>query len=170
MMRDTMQTKLHTCQLCEATSAGTNVRFPSTRSALCTWCRDELKRTARGWCPQCASAHPLPAMQGGYCKPCKRERNKEYYAANASQERARKRIYRQTHPSPPRTPEQRRAYYARHRAHVLANHRRWYQENAEFARAQARAYRRAALAKNPAYWRERVQRQKVRMWRRVIGR
>lgn len=151
-----------TCALCEATSAGSAVRFSNQHSKICTWCQAELKKTGRGFCPRCKKAYPLAEMRDGYCGEHKREINHAYREAHKEKEAARVKAWKEANPRPRpsrwklyRDPEQDRA-----RA------RAWHHANRDRALERSRAYTQAKADANPSYWKERYQREKMRVWRR----
>lgn len=165
---------MRTCQLCEATSAGTEVRWRNPNSKVCRWCEGELERSGRGFCTQCFATPPLADMRDCYCVACKRARNVAYYARNAERERARVEAYRQAHPDAWRrrqlTSAQRRAYYQRRIEHFRQRGREFHVRHRGEYNDKIRALRVRRVAENPNYWRERNQRQKVRMFRKLFAR
>lgn len=163
---------MRTCLLCESTSAGTAVRFPNQHSAICTWCRDELKRTGRAWCAPCRSAYPLAEMtdQGRVCKKCKSVRNRAYRTTHIEQVRRYRQAYYAKAPhSGKLTREQRQAHYTRHHARNIERMREWRAKNKEHIRAYNKAYKELRLTENPNYWKDQRQKKKLAMIRRVFG-
>lgn len=155
---------MRTCALCEATSAGTAVRWPNGTSAICTWCRSELKKRAHGFCPHCEKTWPLVEMRDGYCKTHKKAINKAYRAAHAARERERVAAYRKEHPRvSSHTPAQRRRYYLAHRSKELARSNAWYAAHRDEALARQRAQRAARGPDTGKY-----QRMKARLFRRLF--
>lgn len=158
------------CLLCEATSAGTHVRFLNQMSKICTWCRGELARTGRGFCPGCEKVYPLAEMtdRARLCKACKRARSAAHRERNRDHILAQQRAH---YAEKPRrgtaTPAQRHAYYLRHRDDYRAARHAWRERNKERIRAYNKAYN-AALP--PSYWIAKRERAKVRMFRRVFQR
>lgn len=156
------------CQLCESGAHGTAVKRSNGQSDLCTWCRAELRRTGRGYCPRCKVAYPLVEMRDGYCVAHKREINAAYRAAHVEQERARVRAWRETtsYTARPHTQEERRKWHAAHRDANNARSRAWHHAHRERARERMRAYTQANAATNPDYWRARYRREKVCQWQK----
>lgn len=158
---------MKTCILCESTSAGVLVRFPNG-TKICSWCRAELKKTARGFCPHCERAYPIAEMSDGYCRPHKRAFNKAYREKNHERELARVAAWKKAHPRP-HTKAERRRWYVAHTEREKARSRTWHAANKERAAAGQRRYKAAQVAENPNYWKERYQRAKVRTFRRLFG-
>lgn len=154
-----------TCALCEATSKGTAVRRVN-QSDICTWCRDELKRTGRGYCPRCKASYSRDEMSDGYCKAHKREMNKAYREANREREAARVAAWKAAHPQP--RPHHWRSY-VRNPDQDRARSRAWHQANRARDKARQRTYTQAKATENPNYWRERYQQAKARAWRAMRG-
>lgn len=154
-----------TCALCEATSKGTAVTRVN-QSDICTWCRDELRRTGRGYCPRCKASYSRSEMSDGYCKAHKRELNKAYREANREREALRVATWKAAHPDRPRSPRDQRGPSTEY---DRARYRAWHQANRDRVLLRQRAYTQAKAAENPDYWRERYQRAKARIWRAMRG-
>lgn len=132
-----------TCILCEATSAGTAVRF-APRSPICDWCAHELARRGARFCYTCRTPFPeaeaiatLPTR----CASCRTAYRKARYAAHQERERAAARAWDRAHPGV--AAARKRARYADdadYRAAALARKRAWYRRRRAHAIAYARTY------------------------------
>ncbi len=156
---------IRVCLLCEATSAGTAVRFRHSTSQICLWCEGELARTARAWCTYGRHAVAVQAMTPARpnCRACIRQRR--HGKDNAA---ARGKAWRT------KNPERARAYDAGRREQRRAYDHAAYWRNPERARAKARVRnRRRTASRRPwarAYYHKHRARFLVDLRRRYVAR
>ena len=145
------------CALCEATSAGTQVKRAGPKSLICSWCAGELAKRGRGFCRKCKSSQPLPfgtAHKGAWCRACdkaymqaKYERNRDarlsyqraYHEAHREAQAERNRRYRIIHQGAINA--RKRRMHAAHPERKHAIDQRWRERHPEQVRAISRSWR-----------------------------
>lgn len=136
---------MKTCRLCEATSAGTAVRFPP-RSPLCDWCVDSLARRGMRLCLTCGGVFPTAQAIATFptrCPACRTAKRRAKYEANLERERAAAQAWDDANPGVAAT--KKRLRYATdpaYRAACQARKRAWYARNRPHAIAYAVEYMR----------------------------
>lgn len=143
-----MSKQLKTCPLCEATSAGTAVRFQGS-NPLCSWCDDEHTKRGLRWCRVCEQVKPIDCFSFAkaktrrrMCKTCMRRQPYNIAAQQRWQKGHRPQINANARASYRRNLDhhraRNRACYHRHRTYYLARFARLRSEPSY--RARHRAY------------------------------
>lgn len=152
------------CLNCEASEKGTGVVRSKTTLSLCTYCVASLQRSGRAWCRRGKHVVASVGKHPRWCATCRSEANRAYREANHERALERVKEWKKAHPGRPR-----KRAYTKWTPEQLAQRREWYAATREVRNEIARSYRKAQAAASPGYWKERRQRAKVNMFRRLFG-